>query len=327
MGYDAVSVAPNSFPEIKYAVRNTPCTEARALADEALQQTTTADVLRVRQGSAADCADLRASFSTRFSVRVTVAREAGFGPRGWHASLDSAPSQPTFAGRCTRGGRGVDWERTTRARARVRARGPGPGYNGPRPNGRAHSHPNAALRAAAAPRHQPRKAAGRRPRSRGSRTCTGCATRRASRAPCSARRPACGAWPRRSSARAPGAGPWSAQETKQLKRYLGASNAEVIARVLGRDRATRSSPDHSSSAAAASPTSRWTRDETLRFKRIYGTRSDEDLGADLRPARSRRSDGTHRALPPGQGQGFPAPAQRQRRDAHAALGRGRVDAT
>lgn len=50
MGYDAVSVAPNSFPEIKYAVRNTPYADARALADEALQQTTTADVVRVMQG-------------------------------------------------------------------------------------------------------------------------------------------------------------------------------------------------------------------------------------------------------------------------------------
>jgi hypothetical protein len=31
-------------------VRNTTCAEARALADQALQQTTTADVVRIMQG-------------------------------------------------------------------------------------------------------------------------------------------------------------------------------------------------------------------------------------------------------------------------------------
>ncbi len=47
MGYHTVSVAPHFFPEIKYVVRKTSSAEARALADRALAQTSTADVLRV----------------------------------------------------------------------------------------------------------------------------------------------------------------------------------------------------------------------------------------------------------------------------------------
>jgi phosphoenolpyruvate-protein kinase (PTS system EI component) len=49
MGYDAVSVAPNFFPEIKEAVRRTHSSAARELAAEVLRQTTIADVLRVMQ--------------------------------------------------------------------------------------------------------------------------------------------------------------------------------------------------------------------------------------------------------------------------------------
>lgn len=72
-------------------------------------------------------------------------------------------------------------------------------------------------------------------------------------------------------------GPWTAQEVKQLKRYLGATSAEVIARILGRD------PDEVETKVMElgrirQTRTRWTREETLRFKRIYGTRSDEDLG-------------------------------------------------
>ena len=47
MGYDAVSVAPHFFPEIKYVVRHTSGADARALAEEALAQRDTANVLRV----------------------------------------------------------------------------------------------------------------------------------------------------------------------------------------------------------------------------------------------------------------------------------------
>jgi len=70
-------------------------------------------------------------------------------------------------------------------------------------------------------------------------------------------------------------GPWTANEVLELKRYLGATTPEVIARILGRSeeevqaqildlgRIRRREP--------------WTREETAHFKRIYGTRTDEDL--------------------------------------------------
>jgi len=47
MGYDAVSVAPHFFPEIKYAVRRTNASDVRALAEEVLAQRDIAEVLRV----------------------------------------------------------------------------------------------------------------------------------------------------------------------------------------------------------------------------------------------------------------------------------------
>jgi phosphoenolpyruvate-protein phosphotransferase len=47
MGYDAVSVAPHFFPEIKYVVRKTSSSDARGFAERVLAQTNIADVLRV----------------------------------------------------------------------------------------------------------------------------------------------------------------------------------------------------------------------------------------------------------------------------------------
>ena len=47
MGYDTISVAPHFFPEIKYVVRKTSSSDARAFAERVLAQTNTADVLRV----------------------------------------------------------------------------------------------------------------------------------------------------------------------------------------------------------------------------------------------------------------------------------------
>ena len=47
LGFDSISVTPHFVPEIKYAVRQTSAAEARALAAEALEQTTAADVRRV----------------------------------------------------------------------------------------------------------------------------------------------------------------------------------------------------------------------------------------------------------------------------------------
>jgi hypothetical protein len=74
-------------------------------------------------------------------------------------------------------------------------------------------------------------------------------------------------------------GPWSAQEIKQLKRYLGASTSEVIARILGRERAEVDSKILELGRIRQPNQRSWSRDETLRFKRIYGTRSDDDLSA------------------------------------------------
>ena len=47
MGYDAISVAPHFFAEIKYVVRRTKVVDVRALAEEVLAQRDTAGVLRV----------------------------------------------------------------------------------------------------------------------------------------------------------------------------------------------------------------------------------------------------------------------------------------
>jgi phosphoenolpyruvate-protein phosphotransferase (PTS system enzyme I) len=47
LGYDAVSVAPNFMPEVKFAVRQTSLDRARALAREALAQTTSSGVRSV----------------------------------------------------------------------------------------------------------------------------------------------------------------------------------------------------------------------------------------------------------------------------------------
>jgi len=70
-------------------------------------------------------------------------------------------------------------------------------------------------------------------------------------------------------------GPWGATEAMDLKRYLGATTPETIARILGRSlqevnekiielgRIKRGGP--------------WIREEVAEFKRIYGTRTDEDL--------------------------------------------------
>ena len=47
MGYDAVSVAPQFIPEIKYAVRRTPAEDARGFVEEALSQEDSDGVRRV----------------------------------------------------------------------------------------------------------------------------------------------------------------------------------------------------------------------------------------------------------------------------------------
>jgi hypothetical protein len=70
-------------------------------------------------------------------------------------------------------------------------------------------------------------------------------------------------------------GPWTAREVEDLKRYLGGTTPEVIARVLGR------SPDEVQTQILElrrlQTGGRWTQEEIADFKRLYGTRTDEDL--------------------------------------------------
>ena len=75
--------------------------------------------------------------------------------------------------------------------------------------------------------------------------------------------------------REPRSGPWTAQEVLELKRYLGASSPEVLARVLG-----RSVQDVQAQVIELGRVQRgsgWVRAEIAEFKRVYGTRTDEDL--------------------------------------------------
>ncbi|MEX1023684.1 MAG: hypothetical protein WD226_01285 [Planctomycetota bacterium] len=69
--------------------------------------------------------------------------------------------------------------------------------------------------------------------------------------------------------------PWTADDIENLKRYLGASSVEVIARIF------RRSPSdvraRIESLGVATERREWTRDEIAEFKRIYGTRTAEDL--------------------------------------------------
>lgn len=70
-------------------------------------------------------------------------------------------------------------------------------------------------------------------------------------------------------------GPWSAEELKSLKRYLGAVEVDLIARMIGR---STDSIESKLVELAAN-----LKDEALEtrahvdFKRLYGTRADEDL--------------------------------------------------
>ena len=71
------------------------------------------------------------------------------------------------------------------------------------------------------------------------------------------------------------AGPWTANEVLELKRYLGATTPEVIARILGRNvEEVRSQIFELGRIRLEGP---WTREEVGRFKLVYGTRTDEDL--------------------------------------------------
>lgn len=70
-------------------------------------------------------------------------------------------------------------------------------------------------------------------------------------------------------------GPWTASEVMALRRYLGATSSEVIARILGRP-----VPEVNERIFELGRIQRggsWQREELSEFKRIYGTRTDDDL--------------------------------------------------
>ncbi len=70
-------------------------------------------------------------------------------------------------------------------------------------------------------------------------------------------------------------GPWTAAEVENLKRYLGATTPEIIARVLGRD--IDQVEERILELGRIRTDGSWTREEIVELKRIYGTRTDEDL--------------------------------------------------
>lgn len=70
-------------------------------------------------------------------------------------------------------------------------------------------------------------------------------------------------------------GPWTASEVLELKRFLGVSSPEVIARILGR--AVADVEARILDLGRIQLGTPWTREEIKEFKRIYGTRTDEDL--------------------------------------------------
>ena len=70
-------------------------------------------------------------------------------------------------------------------------------------------------------------------------------------------------------------GAWSDEETVELRRYLGAVDLDLLARMLGRSRADL---DRRLVELAGEPRGEpFSPDEIVTFKRLYGTRSDEDL--------------------------------------------------
>jgi hypothetical protein len=71
------------------------------------------------------------------------------------------------------------------------------------------------------------------------------------------------------------AGPWTAREVQDLKKYLGATSRDVIARILGR--APEEVDRQILELGRIQTDDRWTRIEVVEFKRMYGTRTDEDL--------------------------------------------------
>jgi len=90
-------------------------------------------------------------------------------------------------------------------------------------------------------------------------------------------------------------GPWAREEVEKLKEYLGAADADTIARVLGRPAADVER--QIGRLAAVRRTGRWTSSELHRLKRLFGTRTDEDLARILgRPVEAIRRQAAKLAL-------------------------------
>ena len=70
-------------------------------------------------------------------------------------------------------------------------------------------------------------------------------------------------------------GPWTANEVQDLKRYLGGTTPEIIARILGRS--ADEVQQQIIELRRIQQTGRWTQEEVAEFKRLYGTRTDDDL--------------------------------------------------
>jgi signal transduction histidine kinase len=70
-------------------------------------------------------------------------------------------------------------------------------------------------------------------------------------------------------------GPWTASEVLDLKRYLRATSAEVIGRILGRSAAEVQT--QIIELGRIEDRGAWGRAEFAEFKRIFGSRTDEDL--------------------------------------------------
>ena len=159
--------------------------------------------------------------------------------------------------------------------------------------------------------------AGRRPSSRACASSTACATSARSRASSTVPSPACAGWPSSSSAprRAAVRGRRGGLE---LKRYLGAHDDEVIARILGR-RWTRCAQQIVELGRIQQP-GRWTREEIAEFKRLYGTRTRRGPGAHLRPHASRRCKRLAQRYCLAKDKAFLRKLDGLGGDAHAALG-------
>jgi hypothetical protein len=70
-------------------------------------------------------------------------------------------------------------------------------------------------------------------------------------------------------------GPWTANEVMELRRYLGATTPETIARILGRE--VNEVNERIFELGRIQRDDSWQREELAEFKRIYGTRTDQDL--------------------------------------------------